>query len=90
MLTNINTLIRIHHLSLLKGKESQFIDNTVSAQELYDDNVRMNEKITKRNDNLYNINNNRDGDDSSGNNEISQLDTSLNDTTLEDLKDLDI
>lgn len=78
---------------LLIGKESQFIDNTVSAQELYDDNIRMNEKITKRNDNLYNINKNKSDDDngkSSSNNEISQLGSSLNDTTLEDLKDLDI
>jgi hypothetical protein len=78
---------------LLIGKESQFIDNTVSAQELYDDNIRMNEKITKRNDNLYNINKNKSDDDngkSSSNNEISQLESSLNDTTLEDLKDLDI
>ena len=67
----------------------------MSAQELYDDNVRMNEKITKRNDNLYNINfnknnNNNSDDDNNSSSEISQLDTSMNDTTLEDLKDLDI
>ena len=70
---------------------SQFIDNTVSAQELYDDNIRMNEKITKRNDNLYNINKNKSDDDNGkSSSEISQLESSLNDTTLEDLKDLDI
>ena len=51
----------------------------------------MNEKITKRNDNLYNINRNKSDDDNGkSSSEISQLESSLNDTTLEDLKDLDI
>ena len=49
----------------------------------------MNEKITKRNDNLYNINKNKSDDDNGkSSSEISQLESY--DTTLEDLKDLDI